>query len=263
MNNLRLLATATLMGSAIMASTVASAAGTDWCAVIDRATFIDAAKTAYAETNQFGFGLPMWATLVNQVGQVCYVYSVKGPASAPGGNGGFDASKNAWLGSRVISAQKANTANAFSLNNLAISTGGITAATYEGGSLFGLQASNPVDATVAYAGDNTKFGTATDPLMGQMIGGVNLFGGGVALYAPNGNKIGGVGASGDTSCRDHTMAWRMRIALGLDNQPNDDGLTLVDTSTTPLSALFQQPACGVNDPTAGPANSGASDFGIR
>ena len=62
------------------------------------------------------------------------------------------------------------------------------------------------------------------------------------------------------------MAYRLRIALGLDNQPNDDGLQLVDTTTTPLTALFQQPACGVADPLPNASNTNdgaADDFGIR
>ena len=53
-----------------------------------------------------------------------------------------------WPGSRVISAQKANTANAFSLPGLAFSTADLYSAVQPGGSLFGLQASNPVNTDV-------------------------------------------------------------------------------------------------------------------
>jgi hypothetical protein len=59
-----------------------------------------------------------------------------------------------WPGSRVISAQKANTANAFSLNKLALSTANLFSAVQPGGSLFGLQESNPVNTAVAYGGDS-------------------------------------------------------------------------------------------------------------
>jgi len=52
--------------------------------------------------------------------------------------------------SRVISAQKANTANAFSLPGLAVSTANLFSAVQPGGSLFGLQFSNPVATDVAY-----------------------------------------------------------------------------------------------------------------
>lgn len=57
-----------------------------------------------------GFGLEMWGTVVNRDGIVCAV-------AFTGGNRG-----DQWPGSRVISAQKANTANAFSLPGLALST---------------------------------------------------------------------------------------------------------------------------------------------
>ena len=174
-------------------------------------------------------------------------------------NTGASAGNKAWLGSRVISAQKANTANAFSLNNLAISTGAVYVAVQPGGSLYGLQHSNPVDASKAYEGNPSLFGTTNDPLSGKNIGGVNVFGGGVALYNASGMKIGAVGASGDTSCRDHAFAYRLRLALGLANQPNDEGLKLVATP----AALFEQPACGVADPTASPKNGSASDYGVR
>jgi hypothetical protein len=56
-----------------------------------------------------------------------------------------------WPGSRVISAQKANTANAFSLEGFALSTANLYAPVQPGGSLFGLQESNPVDPSVRMA----------------------------------------------------------------------------------------------------------------
>ena len=102
-----------------------------------------------------------------------------------------------WLGSRVISAQKANTANAFSLPGLALSTANLYSPTQPGGSLFGLQFSNPVDTQVAYAGSAADFGTAKDPLVGARIGGVNVFGGGLALYDAKGTRVGALGVSGD------------------------------------------------------------------
>jgi hypothetical protein len=54
---------------------------------------------------------------------------------------------------------------------------------------------------------------------GKKIGGVNVFGGGLALYDTNGNLVGALGVSGDTSCTDHIIAWRLRHALNLDNVP--------------------------------------------
>jgi uncharacterized protein GlcG (DUF336 family) len=134
-----------------------------------------------------------------------------------------------WPGSRVISAQKANTANAFSLDGFALSTANLWAATQPGGSLFGLQFSNPVDPAVAYGdnaggrdrGDDTTaapaYGTENDPLVGKFVGGVNVFGGGLGLF--NASILGAIGVSGDTSCADHVIAWRTRDTLALDNVP--------------------------------------------
>jgi uncharacterized protein GlcG (DUF336 family) len=124
-----------------------------------------------------------------------------------------------WPGSRVISAQKANTANAFSLPTLALSTANLYSAVQPGGSLYGLQHSNPVDPDVAYAGSSKNYGRHNDPMVGKKIGGVNVFGGGLALYNAQGQLVGAIGVSGDTSCTDHIVAWKVRHALNLDNVP--------------------------------------------
>jgi uncharacterized protein GlcG (DUF336 family) len=57
-------------------------------------------------------------------------------------------------------------------------------------------------------------------MVGGRIGGVNVFGRGLALYDKQGRRVGGVGISGDTSCRDHMVAWELRHNLGLDFVPN-------------------------------------------
>jgi hypothetical protein len=119
----------------------------------------------------------------------------------------------------VISAQKANTANAFSLDGLSLTTANLYSATQPGGSLFGLQHSNPVDTQVAYRGDAEDYGTRQDPMGGGKIGGVNVFGGGLALYNSHRKVIGAVGVSGDTSCADHMIGWRLRSRLNLDYVP--------------------------------------------
>jgi hypothetical protein len=54
-------------------------------------------------------------------------------------------------------------------------------------------------------------------MVGNRIGGVNVFGGGLDLYATGYNLVGGLGVSGDTSCADHNIAWRLRNLLGLDH----------------------------------------------
>jgi uncharacterized protein GlcG (DUF336 family) len=208
-------------------------------------------EAGYDATLATGFGLGMWATLMDTSGKVCAVYSVDGETAAP--NGGAAAGNTAWLGSRIISAQKANTANAFSLDELSIPTGAISVAVYPGGSLYGLQHSNPVDASRVYKGSPYRYGTKHDPLVGKRPGGVNVFGGGIALYDSYGTKVGALGVSGDTSCRDAAMAFNIRKDMGLDNAPNfPEVLTLVAEP----SDLFQQPACGVADP------NDADNFGV-
>jgi uncharacterized protein GlcG (DUF336 family) len=173
------------------------------------------AKATATETS--GLNNQMWATIVDRNGNVCAV-------AFSGINRGAQ-----WPGSRAISAQKANTANAFSLDSssysngsgqakgLALSTANLYSAVQPGGSLYGLQASNPVDAGVAYGGASSQYGTANDPMVGSKIGGVNVFGGGLALYGPGEVILGGVGVSGDTSCADHMIAWRVRNILGFDH----------------------------------------------
>jgi hypothetical protein len=128
-----------------------------------------------------------------------------------------------WPGSRVISAQKANTANDFSLPGLALSTADLYYATQPGGTLYGLQHSNPVDPQVAYRGPAADFGTSDDPMVARRVGGVNVFGGGLALYNAAHTLIGAVGVSGDSSCADHNIAWRTRHGLGLDHVPGGVG----------------------------------------
>jgi uncharacterized protein GlcG (DUF336 family) len=167
----------------------------------------------------------MWGTIVDRDGIVCAV-------AFTGVNRGAQ-----WPGSRVISAQKANTANAFSLDSssnsggsgqpsgLALSTANLYSAVQPGGSLFRLQASNPVSTNDAYYGQSAKYGTAQDPMVGSKIGGLNVFGGGLALYAAGKKIVGAVGVSGDTSCADHNIAWRVRNNLGLDHLSGVGGVS--------------------------------------
>ncbi len=196
-----------------------------------------------------GFDLPMWATLVDRDGFVCAV-------AFSGSDRGAQ-----WPGSRIISAQKANTANAFSLDGFAISTANLYTAVQPGGSLFGLQESNVVNPATAYAGgpaDSAKYGQVEDPMVGGKIGGVNVFGGGLALYK-GGRVVGGLGVSGDSSCADHNVAWRVRVALNLFDpakagpSPNgDDGIVydiLARGNKDPASRSgWGHPTCGGTEP---------------
>jgi uncharacterized protein GlcG (DUF336 family) len=177
---------------------------------------LKAALQAAVATETSGLNNHMWATIVNRDGVVCAV-AFSGPNRAA-----------QWPASRVISAQKAVTANSLSLDHtsfsngsgqptgLALSTANLYSAVQPGGSLYGLQHSNPVDPEVAYDGPSHRYGTANDPMVGEKVGGVNVFGGGLALYDIDKRVVGGLGASGDTSCADHDIAWRVRHALNLD-----------------------------------------------
>lgn len=221
-----------IIEGAIAAMLAVSASGA-WaaCSDISRSALesaVAAAKAAGAATG--GYQLNMWATVVDETGKICHV--------ATSGNTGSLAGNSEWLASRVISAQKANTANSLSLDGYAISTANLYSPTQPGGSLFGLQHSNPVDASVAYQGSPNKYGTNSDPLKNKRIGGINVFGGGLALYK-DGKKVGALGVSGDTSCRDHAFAWRIRSALSMHPvAPQTVGITLVNMDA---AGKVQQP----------------------
>jgi uncharacterized protein GlcG (DUF336 family) len=135
----------------------------------------------------------MWSAVVDRHGVLCSVINT--------GN-------DPWPGSRSIAIAKAGTANDFSNNALALSTANLYALTQPGGSLYGLNNSNPFNP--AFQQQNTGDGFVP--------GGIITFGGGVALYS-GGQVIGGLGVSGDTACADHAIAYRMRHLAGLDAIP--------------------------------------------
>jgi uncharacterized protein GlcG (DUF336 family) len=204
----------------------------------DRLAFVIDSVTGNPPAGNGGLSLNMWATVVDRSGIVRAV--------------AFSGTKTGdqWPGSRLLSAQKANTANACSLDGLALSTANLFTPTQPGGSLFGLQESNPVNPDVAYGGNADEYGTAQDFMVGKRIGGVNVFGGGLALYDNTGAVIGAVGVSGDASCADHNIAWKVRDALGLDFVPAgvadggaDDNI-IYDIDANGVSASgFGHPEC--------------------
>lgn len=210
MNGRKTLEVCLMLGGAMLASGAVLSAqdgGGDACQGLPSQAALQTQLKAAQKQANGGFGLNMWATVVNRDGVVCAV-AFTGTARG-----------DQWPGSRVISAQKANTANAFSLPGLALSTANLYSAVQPGGSLYGLQASNPVDTGVAYGGNSANYGQANDPMVGGKIGGVNVFGGGLALYNASKVLVGAIGVSGDSSCADHNIAWRTRSGLGLDWVP--------------------------------------------
>jgi uncharacterized protein GlcG (DUF336 family) len=155
-----------------------------------------------------GLDTHQWASVVMRDGTVCAV--------AFSGNKPDDQ----WPGSRVIAMAKANTANAFSVQQMALSTANLFAPAQPGQQLYGIVQAGP-PSPEAQAGESAQFGTPSDPALGKRIGGTVAFGGGLALYNESG-VIGGLGVSGDSPCADHNVAWRVRQALGLDKTPQKD-----------------------------------------
>lgn len=202
------------------------------------------ATTTDPATTNGGLDNNMWATVVNADGIVCAVTRT-GPQL-----------KDQWLGSRVISCQKATTAENFSLrqgsggaiDGLALSTANLYSAVQPGGSLFGLQESGPIDPDVAYKGNAKHFGAHNDPMVGKRCGGTNVFGGGFALYNSDGEVIGGLGVSGDTSCADANVGWRVRSELELDFVPaglssESDDFIIFDIEDGTSAGGFGHPFC--------------------
>jgi uncharacterized protein GlcG (DUF336 family) len=189
-----------------------------------------------------GLGNQEWAATVNRDGVVCAIV-FSGP------------DRHAeWLGSRVIAAEKASTANALSTSNFALSTANLYAAAQPGQSLYSLTTSAPPNPQAAYAGSPEQFGQQNDPMVGKPIGGIIVFGGGLPLYDYQGKLIGGLGLSGDTSCADHVIAWKVRHALKLDTVPmgvapgqNDN--MILDMQNGHSASGFGHPSCKGGTPS--------------
>lgn len=187
-----------------------------------------------------GLDNPEWAAVVDRHGAVCAVTFSGATADAQ------------WPGSRAIAVEKANTANALSLRTFALSTANLYSAAQPGGFLYGLSESNPPNPAVIYAGPAASFGTEHDPMIGKTPGGVVVFGGGLALYDGN-DIVGGLGVSGDTSCADHNVAWRVRRHLKLDKVPagpntgKDDGIVYDIGPNGKSAAGYGHPSCIGNE----------------
>jgi len=168
----------------------------------------------------------MWAAVVDRQGVLCGVTR---------------SDADAWPGSRDIAIAKAYTANAFSSHTLALSTANLYGPTQPGGSLYGLNNSNPFNPVFNAQGTGN----------GAAVGGMITFGGGVALYN-NGQVLGGLGVSGDTSCADHAVAYRMRAQANLNATPTSDNIGyyagagtggVITSSTQVDPSQFKQPHC--------------------
>src|SRR5450755_4304743 len=135
----------TILGVFCLTATLAVAADFDrdnrreanGCSDLPDHSALKAALITATQTEASGLNNQMWGTIVDRDGVVCVV-------AFSGVNRGAQ-----WPGSRVISAQKANTANAFSLDTssssngsgqpggLALSTANLYSANQPGGSSLG------------------------------------------------------------------------------------------------------------------------------
>jgi uncharacterized protein GlcG (DUF336 family) len=170
-------------------------------------------------------GQRMWGAVVNRDGEICsFATTTAEPTQV-------------WPGSQAIAKAKAYTANAFSLDSLALSTARLYTFTQPGHSLWSLGQSNLWNPQFLAppGGQGDQEGNH------QIAGGLIFFGGGVALYK-DGKIIGGLGISGDTSCTDHEIAKRSRDNLGM-NPPG--GATADDIVYSPPDnpSVFAHPQC--------------------
>ncbi len=167
----------------------------------------------------------VWSAIVDREGHLCSVVEVG----------------DAWPGSRAIAIAKAFTANGFSNSADAYSTTNLYSAVQPGGSLYGLNNSNPYNPEFLPGGSGE----------GQVPGGIITFGGGLALYS-GARVIGALGISGDTSCADHAIAWRIRQAAGFPVPPGfglngTDNIIYLAPGEAPNGS--KQPHCTANDIT--------------
>jgi len=161
--------------------------------------------------------------VVNRDGEVCaYSTSTDDPTQV-------------WPGSQAIAKAKAYTANAFSLDVLALSTARLYTFTQPGHSLWSLGQSNLFNANmlVAPGGTGDK---------NQIAGGTIFFGGGVPIYS-EGRIVGGLGISGDTSCADHEIAKRVRDLAGMNPSGGATADDIVYATNAASANVFAHPVC--------------------
>lgn len=164
-----------------------------------------------------------WASVVNRFGEICATaVATEDPASA-------------WPGSQAIAKAKAYTANAYSTDQLPMSTARLYTLTQPGHSLWGVGAPNPFNPECLETPLNA------DKSDGKVCGGSIAFGGGVPLYKGK-TRVGGLGVSGDTACADHEIAKRIRHIAQLDPEQGP----LVDDimySAAGGASVFTHPLC--------------------
>src|SRR5438445_12960188 len=186
--------------------------------------FLAAAPSHGGEAGGLFHGTRMWAAVVNRDGDLCaFATSTDDPTQV-------------WLGSQAIAKAKAYTANAFSLDALALSTAMLYTFTQPGHSLWGLNQSNLFNADFLASPSGAGGGT------GRIVGGIIPFGGRVPLYHRGGKIVGGLGISGDTACTDHEIAKRVRDEAGM-TPPGGKLVDDISYSSADGPSVFTHPLC--------------------
>ncbi len=185
---------------------------------------LTAAPGAGGDAGGLFHGKRMWGAIVNRNGELCTATtSTANPTQV-------------WPGSQAIAKSKAYTANAFSLDSLALSTARLYTFTQPGHSLWSLGQSNLFETDFLAPPSGQNGGKE------HIVGGLIFFGGGVPLYDSAGKIIGGVGVSGDTSCADHEIAKRVRDLAAL-NPPGGPHVDDITYSSTDGPSVFTHPLC--------------------
>jgi len=218
----------TLISHHLPASAVLEAAQAGSCQGLPDAAalkgFLDNAPGQGGNAGGLFAGARMWGAIVNRAGELCsYATSTPDPTQV-------------WPGSQAIAKAKAYTANAFSLDSLALSTARLYTFTQPGHSLWSLGQSNLFNSAFLAPPTGQSGGKE------QIAGGLIFFGGGVPLYSAAGSIVGGLGISGDTSCTDHEIAKRVRDLASM----NPPGGALVDDitySSKDGASVFTHPLC--------------------
>jgi uncharacterized protein GlcG (DUF336 family) len=210
----------------LLIPTAASANGPD-CSGLPSVAQLKAMLASAPSTGGSAGGLflgqRMWGAVVNRSGEVCAVAtSTSDPTQV-------------WPGSQAIAKAKAYTANAFSLDSLALSTARLYTFVQPGHSLFGLNQSNPFNPSALVTPSGGDHSDA------KIAGGIITFGGGLPLYK-NGKIVGGLGVSGDTACTDHEIAKRVRTLASLD-PPGGPSVDDITYSSVDGASVFTHPLC--------------------
>ena len=219
-------AVATIAAVAFTAGISHAQTGTpNQCSSLPNHGTLKAALDKATAEEKSGLNNHMRATIVDRDGVVCAV--------------AFSGTDRAaqWPGSRVISAQKASTANSFGLDSTSnrgrvrvsnrprVVDGEPLLRGAAWWNLFGLQFSNPVEhvGRVSRTVRELRLAKGSDDRRpcrrGERVRRRSW------TLRSRQEDLGGVGVSGDTSCADHNIAWRLRAILGLDHMTGVGGVS--------------------------------------